>query len=571
MATTQYFIAVEYSEFITWYRLGAKRILRQRLVEARFEDSRSSLLATETQKALLDSIPEYEDDWQIIICQVGLDGKVGEGQAEECPPYLLLSLRAVKALYPITERGRSLLQNRLDPTLELQEPLLEDGFLMLDERRHREVSFRGGNAVLQYFGLDDQIGSLTRLNDEAAQGLTHRSRSVRLDELNAGVVQGLFCYDRHDPTYPRTSLGFGFDLGKIIFELFGREESVRSSLRMLRSLLDQCRASDATLWDVIEELKPYLYDLETATGSPVTMEGALIFLQLQEIWRADNRGSALSDVEPLIKNIQGTVARASLAEGLWLAGVWFGFASFATEYYGKVRLPFMIERAHIDEVQPDGEQNGKGGELDEMEVLSQPQGGPEAPQESLVVPYERVSLATQTAEHGELKNEPVERLAVLIKRVVEVESPVHRDIVFSEIRTAYNVKKRGRRIDARLEEALASAMSDGEMTEKDGFLYADGEMACSVRDRSTERDRADLKLVAPEEIERAAELALLDDARTKGQLLERITAMLGLAGKRNVRKELEKRLRALQKFEDVLDCERNEDLFAQNSDSLPAR
>ncbi|MFB3041723.1 MAG: DUF3320 domain-containing protein, partial [Candidatus Poribacteria bacterium] len=124
------------------------------------------------------------------------------------------------------------------------------------------------------------------------------------------------------------------------------------------------------------------------------------------------------------------------------------------------------------------------------------------PQESTST--EKYRLAELTISINELDLHQVlrSRMADWIKRVVEIESPVHFDEMARRITTAVGVNRLGNRIRDALESAAGHAARSGEIQRKGKFLYWTAQDSVTMRDRSTLPSTSrKLELIAPEEIE----------------------------------------------------------------------
>ena len=93
-------------------------------------------------------------------------------------------------------------------------------------------------------------------------------------------------------------------------------------------------------------------------------------------------------------------------------------------------------------------------------------------------------------------------MADWIKRVVEIESPVHFDEMARRITTAVGVSRIGNRIRDALESAAGHAARSGEIQRRGKFFYWTAQNPVTVRNRRTLSSTSrKLNLIAPEEIE----------------------------------------------------------------------
>jgi len=105
----------------------------------------------------------------------------------------------------------------------------------------------------------------------------------------------------------------------------------------------------------------------------------------------------------------------------------------------------------------------------------------------------------------ELHRVPVDRMGRWIGRIVEVEGPVHEEIVARRIAEAAGVKRVGRRIQARFAEAAAYAVARGLIQMRGPFLWAaDGRDPVLRRRDGLPASERQFDYVAPEELALAA-------------------------------------------------------------------
>jgi very-short-patch-repair endonuclease len=116
---------------------------------------------------------------------------------------------------------------------------------------------------------------------------------------------------------------------------------------------------------------------------------------------------------------------------------------------------------------------------------------------------------------GDILEAPVNTLAEMIVRIVEVEGPVHEADVMARIAGVWSTKA-GSRIQAAIRQAAADAVSGKKIEGRGAFLWrADG--ACRVRSRLNTGISGDR--IAPEEIAAAVELVFAEGHAFQRQAL----------------------------------------------------
>ncbi len=193
----------------------------------------------------------------------------------------------------------------------------------------------------------------------------------------------------------------------------------------------------------------------------------------------------------------------------------------------KAHIPFPIGKT------PETNNHDSNEDKDESETEVDATGDPipEPKPNSLAEKYKLAELSIST--NGlDLHAVPYDSMMDWIQRVVEVESPVHINVVAKRIANAAGFKKVGNRI----QDAVKFAATQGAQSESiqiketslyETFLYWTGQKNITVRDRSelpyTSRK---FKLIAPEEIQEAIKLIVSESCGIEQDDLPRATCRL---------------------------------------------
>jgi hypothetical protein len=140
-------------------------------------------------------------------------------------------------------------------------------------------------------------------------------------------------------------------------------------------------------------------------------------------------------------------------------------------------------------------------------------------------PYRAAGGEGQFADEDLLAAPPA-RVAAAVRRVVEVEAPVHEAELVGRVAAMWDTRA-GPRVQARVLEAAAAA-------ERDGLLRRRGRFVWGAADDAPPRSRAGLRAaadrIAPEEYAAAVRLVLgAGHAFTRGRLTTEVRAVLGFA------------------------------------------
>lgn len=112
-----------------------------------------------------------------------------------------------------------------------------------------------------------------------------------------------------------------------------------------------------------------------------------------------------------------------------------------------------------------------------------------------------------------------------IEQIVQVEGPVHRDVVAARLRDAWGLDRAGQRLKGIVDQAIDRLVELGQVEVVDGFLRGDTDREVPVRRRG-EGVEAEISLICDEEIRAAVELVLGHQFATPPGEIERQVAVL---------------------------------------------
>ena len=118
--------------------------------------------------------------------------------------------------------------------------------------------------------------------------------------------------------------------------------------------------------------------------------------------------------------------------------------------------------------------------------------------------YRKARLPSSEASGFGLHEAPAASLAILVKSVVDVESPVHESEVIKRLMSSFGVARAGNRIVENVGVSIRHGHRAGLFHHADGFVYADRSRAAEVRNRSAlEPPERKIEWVSPEELDAA--------------------------------------------------------------------
>jgi very-short-patch-repair endonuclease len=177
---------------------------------------------------------------------------------------------------------------------------------------------------------------------------------------------------------------------------------------------------------------------------------------------------------------------------------------------------------------PSGE-DASGGEVSRIPSRDIERAKAEEEADLPVEPYETASPPVQV--QGSLHEAPTRRLAGWVEEVVQVESPVHEEVMARRIVAAAGVSRLGSRIREALEDATAYAARKGWIRKTDSLLFDPEQDEVPVRDRSALEGRTrDIAYVPGPEIARAAqEIVDVSFGIGEDELIQQVGRHLGFA------------------------------------------
>jgi very-short-patch-repair endonuclease len=118
--------------------------------------------------------------------------------------------------------------------------------------------------------------------------------------------------------------------------------------------------------------------------------------------------------------------------------------------------------------------------------------------------YCKAVLPSSKSSMQALHEVPAERLAGLVKFVVDIEAPVHVTEVTKRLMESFGVSRAGNRISDNVDIAIKHGHRSGLFHHTGGFLYADKTRSTKIRNRSAlESTERKIELIPPEELDAA--------------------------------------------------------------------
>jgi len=360
-----FLVPLTFYEFLDWYNRGNRSFVGLRFIPVHLETASSTIEVDQAWKErLIRSIPEYDEDFQVLIALVRTNRKKYEdieekstGKTRRAPAYTEVPIDQLQGLYPISARGKRLLQSRISSEVVLGDPLFEEDIREKERRRARRMAYQGGDALLEYYCLTESITKreIEPLKEEIWNAVDRKVNKKESEVESSSFVLNLVVYDRYDkPDFPRTQLGYVYDYFSVVNEVVRksvepdrRKEIVNDVLRPIRLELDKLRGSVELVSDIIGgPLRTHFKNVKEigeVDAERYPPWACVLFLSLREELR-QNDALGQTSTDAWVETLRKEGREYDLAVGLWMVGAFFGLSKFADEYYAEsLEPPFMKE------------------------------------------------------------------------------------------------------------------------------------------------------------------------------------------------------------------------------------
>ncbi len=156
-----------------------------------------------------------------------------------------------------------------------------------------------------------------------------------------------------------------------------------------------------------------------------------------------------------------------------------------------------------------------GGSASGNDVVPAPD-TPACPTINTLAPPYVVCSGLRTDALGDILKCSSTEIAGFVARVVEIEGPVHRDVVVQRIRTAFGLRRTGKNIEAAVDRGIGAAVKLLQVERRDAFLWPPSSPEVLVRRRG-EGVPPSIEYICDEEIAAAATLVLRTQFATAGE------------------------------------------------------
>ncbi len=255
-------------------------------------------------------------------------------------------------IIPLTQAAKVGYEQKFDSRINFGLPKYESIIKKVEIEIDFDQKVQGAKAIQSIFKLSDN--SFHVYLKEIKNGFLKRLQGSRSDGFQGSFWEHLYVYDRYE-LFPKTDLGYLYDLGEIFAHSKGKKSFVNSGYyKFLEANKDELR--EKSLSKLIERFTSE----ESIDGirTPLIEEGfkkyvvALLYLlfknQLSETEQL-NDTSIPKTVEWILKNKKEYINE--LSASLFLLGAFFGYERFYDDLYGSMNIQVFESSLSIHGIQ----------------------------------------------------------------------------------------------------------------------------------------------------------------------------------------------------------------------------
>lgn len=337
-----HYAIIDREEFIALYKFGEIPLTISRVISPRKKGEAKTMLLSKLKEF---PIFEYEEDFLIIqLVKPFLDSHVEIG--------------SVRELIPLSERAKISYERKFDPRLIFSPPhfesILEEYFEYTQLRDHT----KGAKSLTGMFELHSDFSTF-QLDQCFFMAYKKKILGERSHSFEDDFFTHLFLYDRYE-FFPRTDLGYLYDIGTILANSKGRKDFFGSRLHSFlegnKDQLEKLKLSQ--IFNMIEESTDLDGFRLSLTREDIRLYvSAALFLKFKEECREAETIFETSIVAIIRSSIRNHELMREFELAVYLTGMFFGFQKFNHDYYEAVSLPIIRERSVSEAFHRKNEQN----------------------------------------------------------------------------------------------------------------------------------------------------------------------------------------------------------------------
>lgn len=337
---TTVIVPIYKNQLVTLYRQGFNTIDSSRVIFAKLEND----LPIIPEGTLANILPVFEEDFEVLLIEFDLSfsTQIIQNEITTIPNLkkpLEISFQDIKRIYPLSERGAKSLN--LGEKIKLEKPIFEKEVKKAEQSFKLKGYFQGGFALLKIMGLENSLikqyeQSLKETFIEAYNFRNNpKVKAGDMPKSNNNLLKVL-CYERYGGIIPENDLGFLCDVGFLFAQT--QSDKVKSATdSQFVSALIKGNETDFKGFDFSQ-----VFNLLDSNKYPQIKEGMKVanfqfatYLLYFKVRAILNEGKQVfeTSLPQIVQSFKDTDYKNNLITAVWLAGSFFGFSRFFSEFY----------------------------------------------------------------------------------------------------------------------------------------------------------------------------------------------------------------------------------------------
>lgn len=335
---TTVIVPIYKNQLVTLYRQGFNTIDSSRIIFAKLEND-----IPEIPEGILPSkLPVFEEDFEVLLIEFDLSfstqiiqNKVVTFPNLEQP--LEISFQDIKRIYPLSERGAKSLN--LGEGIKLEKPIFEKEVKKVEQSFKLKGYFQGGFALLKILGLENSLIKQYEqsLKDTFVEAYNFRSNpKVKAGDMpkTTNNLLKVLCYERYGGIIPENDLGFLCDTGFLFAQTQSDKVKSATDSQFVVALIkgNETDFKHLEFSQVINLLdSKYLKVKEGMKSANFQFATYLFYFKIRAVL---NEGKQVSETSlpQIVQKFKDTDYKNNLITAIWLAGSFFGFSRFFSEF-----------------------------------------------------------------------------------------------------------------------------------------------------------------------------------------------------------------------------------------------
>jgi hypothetical protein len=336
---TTVIVPIYKNQLVTLYRQGFNTIDSSRIIFAKLEND----LPIIPEGILASKLPVFEEDFEVLLIEFDLSffTQIIQNEITILPNLkqpLEISFQDIKRIYPLSERGAKSLN--LGEKIKLEKPIFEKEVKKAEQSFKLKGYFQGGFALLKIMGLENSLikQDEQNLKETFIDAYNFRSnpkvKAGDMPKTNNNLLKVL-CYERYGGIIPENDLGFLCDTGFLFAQTQSDKIQSATDSPFVVALIkgNENEFKNFNLSQLLNLLETKYQNLkEKMKVANFHFATYFFYFKIKAILNEGKQVSKTS-LPQIVKEFKDTEYKNNLITAVWLAGSFFGFSRFFSEFY----------------------------------------------------------------------------------------------------------------------------------------------------------------------------------------------------------------------------------------------